>query len=55
MPLELTAALLEALYGYRAAPHIDAATAFPRCLECNTVAKYLWFLTPQRLYAAGFI
>ena len=56
IPLKVAVALLEAFYGIYGAKRKDdkETNTIPRCSECNSNVRYLYFLPPERLLVAGF-
>jgi hypothetical protein len=56
IPLKVAVALLEAFYGiYGAKKNVDEdKDTIPRCSDCNSNVRYLYFIPPERLLVAGF-
>ena len=57
LPLKVAVTLLEAFYSIYSAKKKDdkEKNTIPRCSECNSKARYLYFIPPERLLSAGFI
>ena len=56
IPLKVAVALLEACYGiYGAKKKVNEdKDTIPRCSDCNSDVRYLYFIPPERLLVAGF-
>ena len=56
IPLKVAVALLEAFYGIYCAKKKDEKekNTIPRCSECNSKVRYLFFIPPECLLYAGF-
>jgi hypothetical protein len=53
-PLKVAAVLMGASCGFYGRKKKEGDPAIPRCSECNSIVRYLYFIPPEDLLSSGF-